>query len=132
MSYVILKRLSISMLALVSLVCYGFDIVKNGKCAEIVLPENAYESSRLAARELAEYVRKTTGMEIKVATGKSNAAGRIHIGTLDTLNGVPSSAAKALANARQNEAYYIFARGRDMYIVGRQEVAELYGTHGRY
>ncbi|MBQ7177945.1 MAG: DUF4838 domain-containing protein [Victivallales bacterium] len=123
----VLKQVAFCVLA--SLCLYGFDIVKNGKYAEIVLPENAYESSRLAANELAEYVRKTTGREIKVVIGKSDAASKIHIGTLDTLKAIPPSAAKALASAKQKEAYYIFARGRDMYIIGKQEVAELYGTY---
>ena len=39
----------------------GFDMVKGSGTAEIVLPEKPENSSRLAAKELSEYVEKMTG-----------------------------------------------------------------------
>jgi len=108
---------------------YGFDLVKGGKTAEIVLPENAYPSTKLAAEELAEYVGKVTGKKPQVVTGKSSAANKIYIGTPDTLKNLPVSAAKALKSAKQNEAHFICAKGNTLYIIGKQEVADLYATY---
>ena len=107
----------------------GFDLVKDGKAAEIVLPEKAHPSTKLAAQELAEYTEKVTGKKPAVVTGKSRAANRVCIGTLDTLKDIPANAAKALKAAKQDDAHFICAKGNTLYIVGKQEVAELYGTY---
>ena len=46
---------------LLTTVMHGFELVKDGKTAEIVLSENAHSSSKLAAQELADYTEKVTG-----------------------------------------------------------------------
>ena len=107
----------------------AFDLVKDGKTAEIVLPGNAHPSTILAAQELSDYTGKVTGKKLVVVAGKSNAKNKIYIGTLDTLKNIPASAVKALKNAKQDEAHFICAKGNTLWIVGKQEVAELYATY---
>ena len=108
---------------------YAFDLVKDTQTASIVLPENPHPSSRLAAEELSEYVCKVTGKKLAVAIGQSDATNKVYIGTFDTLNEIPESAAKALKAAKQDEAHFICAKGDNLYIIGKQEVAELYATY---
>ena len=107
----------------------GFDLVRDGKAAAIVLPENADPSSRLAAEELSEYTGKVTGIRLPVVTGQSEAENKVYIGTLETLKNIPEPAEKALRSAKQDEAHYIQAEGNTLWIIGKQEVAELYGTY---
>ena len=108
---------------------HGFDLVKNGKTAEVVLPENPYPSTRLAAKELSEYACKVTGKKLPVVTGKSTAVNQVYIGTPDTLKNMPESATRALRSAKQSEAHFICAKGNKLYIIGKQEVADLYATY---
>ena len=116
-------------LLLFSGILHGFDLVKNGKPAVIVLPENADPSSLLAAQELSEYTGKVTGVRLPVVKGKSDAKNKVYIGSLVTLKNIPASAKKALRSAKQDEAHYIKAEGNTLWIIGKQEVAELYGTY---
>lgn len=107
----------------------GFEISNDAKKAEIVLPVNPHPSTILAAEELAAYTEKVVGKKPAIIKGKSNAAVRIYIGTLDTMKNIPSSARKALTKAKQKEAYHISAKGNTLYIIGKQEVADLYATY---
>ena len=118
-----------SLAVLLPLLSPGFDLVKDGKTAEIVLPEKAHPSSVLAAQELADYTEKVTGKKPAVVKGKSSASAKVFIGTLDTLKDIPASAVKALKSAKQDEAYFICAKGNTLYIIGKQEVADLYATY---
>ena len=118
-----------SFVALLPLLSPGFDLVKDGKAAEIVLPEKPHPSTLLAAQELADYTEKVTGKKPAVVKGKSQAASKVIIGTLDTLKDIPASAVKALKEAKQLEAHFICARGNTLYIIGKQEVADLYATY---
>ena len=47
----------------------AFELVKDGKTAEIVLPENAHPSSLLAAKEIADYTEKVTGKKPAIVMG---------------------------------------------------------------
>ncbi|MBP5183332.1 MAG: hypothetical protein J6331_09940, partial [Lentisphaeria bacterium] len=107
----------------------GFDLVKNGKAAEIVLPENPYPSTLLAAEELAAYTEKVTGKKPSIVKKASSAPARIFIGTPDTLKNIPSAAKEALEKAKQEEAHFICAKGNTLYIIGKREVADLYATY---
>ena len=59
-----------SFVALLPLLSPGFDLVKDGKAAEIVLPEKPHPRTLLAAQELADYTAKVTGKKPAVATEK--------------------------------------------------------------
>ena len=107
----------------------GFDLMKNGKGAVIVLPEKPHPSSCLAAEELSTYVGKVTGKKLAIVKGNCKAESKVYIGTLDTLKNIPPSAVKALKNAKKKEAHYILARGKALYIIGKREVADLYATY---
>ncbi|MBO4304098.1 MAG: DUF4838 domain-containing protein [Lentisphaeria bacterium] len=119
-----------SFAALLPLLSPGFDLVKDGIPAEIVLPEKPHPSTLLAAQELAAYTEKVTGKKPAVVKGGSSASAKVFIGTLDTMKEIPPSAVKALKAARQDEAHFICAKGNTLYIIGKQEVADLYATYG--
>ena len=118
-----------SFAALLPLLSPGFDLVKDGIPAEIVLPEKPHPSTLLAAQELADYTEKVTGKKPAVVKGGSSASAKVFIGTLDTLKDIPASAVKALKSAKQDEAHFICAKGNTLYIIGKQEVADLYATY---
>lgn len=107
----------------------GFEVVNGTKAAVILLPENAQESSKLAAKELSDYVKKVSGTALAVETGKTGTKPFIVIGTLATLTDIPAEIVEKLNAAKQREAFFIKAAGQTMYIVGKDEVAELYGTY---
>ena len=107
----------------------GFDLVKDGKAAEIVLPENPCPSTVLAADELAAYTEKVTGKKLSIVKKASTGSARIFIGTPDTLKKIPAAAKEALAKAKQEEAHFLCAKGNTLYIIGKREVADLYATY---
>ncbi|MBP5182630.1 MAG: hypothetical protein J6331_06350, partial [Lentisphaeria bacterium] len=107
----------------------AFELVKDGKTAEIVLPEKPENSSRLAAKELAEYVEKMTGRKPAVREGSSSAPVQVLIGTLATVKNVPEEMVKKLDSMKSKEASGILAKGNKLWIIGKNEVAELYGTY---
>lgn len=108
---------------------FGFDLVKDGRTAEIVLPEKPRNSSRLAAKELSDYVEKMTGKKLTVREGNSNAPVQVVIGTLSTAKQLPAELTKKLDAMKSREACAILAQGNRLYIIGKNEVAELYGTY---
>ncbi len=107
----------------------AFELVNGSVTAEIVLPEAAEPSSRLAAKELSTYVEKISGQKLPIRLGQSQANNKIIIGSPATLPEVPTEIADKLKAMKENEAYGIMAKGNTLYIVGKNEVAELYGTY---
>ena len=128
-----MKKL-ISSLAVTAAFCSAvslsaFDLVKGNTTADIVLGKNADPSSHLAAKELSDYVGKMSGKKLAVKTDKSDAAYKIYIGTLDTVKDIPADLVKKLKAMESTEACAFLVRGKNMYIIGKNEVAELYGTY---
>ena len=107
----------------------AFDLIKGNHAAEIVLGKNADPSSHLAAKELSDYVGKMTGRKLAIKTETSTAANRIYIGTLTTVKNIPAELVKKLNAMESREACAFLVRGKNMYIIGKNEVAELYGTY---
>ena len=114
-----------------------FDIVVGGEPrAAIALAESPEESSRLAASELTNYVCRATGAMIGIkeeGLGGSEGLGglgEIVIGTLATLgDAVPADIRRALEGSSRLEASWLGVRDGVLWIVGREEVAELYATY---
>lgn len=109
-----------------------FELVGAARSAVVALPEDAEESTRLAADELTNYVFRATGRMLKVVRGgtaEANGGPSVVIGTLATLADVPASIRRRLEAAGSHEAACTATDGRTLWIVGREEVAELYATY---
>lgn len=117
----------------------SFDVVIGGAPrASIVLSESPEESSRLAAAEITNYVFRATGAKIEIreeARGKKEEdwgkeKGNIVIGTLATLGAsVPREVRDALEKSDRFEASWLGVKDGTLWIVGREEVAELYAAY---
>ena len=99
--------------------------------ARVVVPHNAEPSTRLCVEELTNYVFRISGKQVKVGgEGEQRTVPSVIIGTLKTLgDGVPAAAKAALANAKQYEAAWMGTDGGNLWIVGKEEVADLYATY---
>ena len=108
-----------------------FALVDGDVVAAVVLPQTPDESTRLAAAELTNYVFKITGRQMPVVTrgNAANAAPEVVIGTLKALSDVPQSIRKRLDATDNPEAACTGTDGRTLWIVGKDEVAELYATY---
>lgn len=95
----------------------------------IVIPEKAEESTRLSAKELTEYVQKSSGITLKTETGESAAPRQIIIGTQATLPNIPDTIRSALEKTDIEDAFFLLCKGDRLYIVGKDRVGELYGTY---
>ena len=109
-------------------VTYGFDFVKDGCASPIALPEKIFVSSELAAKELADYTEKATGVRPKIMKGEM-PSGAVVIGSLETLTDVPKTVREKLADVKSSEASVSVEDSGCFWIVGKANVAELYGTY---
>ena len=60
-----------------------FELAGDGRAARIVIPADALESTKLAAKELAEYVGKATGVTPAVSASAADGAATVMIGSKD-------------------------------------------------
>ena len=108
-----------------------FALVDGDVVASVVIPQTPDESTRLAAAELTNYVFKITGRQMPVVTrgNAANAAPEVVIGTLKALSDVPQSITRRLDATDNPEAACVATDGNTLWIVGKDEVAELYATY---
>ena len=113
-----------------------FELVGEKKCAVVVLPSRPDEATKLSAIELTNYVRKVSGKAMRIAAPDGECCGkgadggyRVVIGTLNTLDSVPPAIKKRLEATDNLEAACIAVDGRTLWIVGKDEVADLYATY---
>ena len=68
-------------LALLSVSVSALDVVKNGKpAAEIVVAADAHEGVKRAAEDLAHFIKKMTGAELKIVNAPTGSEiGRAHV-----------------------------------------------------
>ena len=100
--------------------------------ARVEIPYNAEPSTRLCVEELTNYVSKISGKILQVEVegrGRQWKGPSVVVGTLKTLKNVPERARTALANAKQYEAAWMGTDGGDLWIVGKEETADLYATY---
>ena len=111
----------------------SFDVVVDGSPrTAVVLAKSPEESSRLAAAEITNYVFRATGAALEIREGGRGKRdeGKIVIGTLDTLGeAVPADIRRALESSSRLEASWLGVRDGTLWIVGREEVAELYAAY---
>lgn len=126
-----LKLAVIAALAVLSAGCSPkeFELAGDGRAARIVIPADALESTKLAAKELAEYVGKVTGVTPAVSASAADGAATVMIGTVDRMKNLPPEVAQRLAAMKQDEAAWTGISGGKLWIVGKSETAELYAVY---
>ena len=99
----------------------------------VAIPENAWESTRLAATEFTNYVSKATGAALQVKVkgeGEQRTDCSVVIGILGELGDkVPDEARKALEATDNFEAAWTGVRNGRLWIIGKEDVAELFATY---
>lgn len=107
----------------------SFPLVRDGKPAPIVIPAEAEASTELAAKELADYVEKITGFRPALLTNDCTRVPRVEIGTLNTMHDLPEAVIRKFDESPSWESHVVTCDKDVLRIVGRDEVAELYGTY---
>lgn len=113
----------------VTSVALAFDLTEAGS---VVIPENAWHSTRLAAEEMTNYMARVTGhvLEVKKVGVESRAdEPSVVVGILSELKEVPADARKALEGTDNFEAAWTGVRDGKLWIVGKDETAELFATY---
>ena len=132
-----LLRLLALALAGAALSAQAFDFVADGKAKPVVIPANAAESTKLAATEFTNYIFKASGVMPEVEVGgvdmsahaTRDASGTVRIGTLATLADVPEAIRELLKGEESLDAFVTGEVGGRYWIVGKDDVAELYGVY---
>lgn len=107
-----------------------FEIVADGRAAAIVISDKAEPTSRLAAKELSEYVFKVSGVRPEIIGASRSGTPRICIGTMDVFPGeVPEEARKALSGCTKFEAGWTGVKDGVLYFVGKEMMGETYAVY---
>ena len=103
----------------------------NGATARVALPDDPDEATKLAVTELTNYVERVTRRTLPVVRlGSEPPDGKIVIGTLKTLGAAVPAGIRSRLEATDNpEAACIETDGCTLWIVGKDEVADLYATY---
>ena len=111
---------------------HAFTLFDGGAAARAVIPDAPEESTKLAAAEWTNYVFKATGAApaLEAIGAGADLRGAVIIGTLPSLGDrVPAAFRKMFDGEESHDAFVTgFADGA-WWIVGREEVAELYGVY---
>lgn len=95
----------------------------------IIIASDAGASTRFAAREMADYIRKSIGTAPEIVHKPGSVSSQIIIGTLKNIPNLPAEVAKKLTAARSPDAFIIVCRGNKLIIAGKERVGELYGVY---
>ena len=96
----------------------------------VAVPRDAEKSTCLAATELTNYLFRITGKTSEIVCGIEGDAPAVVVGTVKTLgDAAPAAARAALAKTDDIEAAWTGTDGGRVWIVGKNEVAELYATY---
>jgi len=116
----------------------SFPLVRDGKASPIVIPAEAEASTELAAKELADYVEKISGVRPEIRSRlevKGEGQGQqwtgpfVEIGTLNTMKDLPAAIVRKFDGSPSWESHVVTCDKDVLRIVGRDEVAELYGVY---
>jgi hypothetical protein len=106
----------------------GIELVKGGKAeCSIVLSSQPSESARLAAEELAIYINKISGAELRTIKGEDEKG--IIVGTPKTLSNIPADMKALLKKCDNEDAFYIKTIGESVFIIGKNPIGALYGSY---
>ena len=101
-------------------------LVKGGKAAgKIYLSKNASEGEKTAAKELQEYLKKSSGAVFETTDDLKQAG--IVLGTVKSKE-IPSAMKKALAGKKE-EGFLFRTQNGKFYIIGASQVGTLYGAY---
>ena len=110
----------------------AFTLVDGGRAAPVYVPGDAEATTLLAADEWTNYVFRATGAAAEVlrleGAGGAPRGPAVVIGTLATLPCAPAAVRDALGAAKSSEASATFEDGGVFWVVGKEELAEVYGT----
>ena len=114
--------LTAAVFAMLPVMTWGFDFVKNGKALAGVDLKSNEKGAVLALEELSLYTKKVTSCDI---SGIKN--GKIVIGTVKSKD-IPSSIIDSLKKNPSDEAFFLGTVNGKYYIVGQNGVAAYYGV----
>jgi len=110
--------LGVMLLAVSCATVKKFPLVQNGKPTScIVLAENADPIEKHAAAELAMFIKKTSGAEVKIANKEIEGFYPVYLKTDDRLDGV------------SDQGFAIKSGKNGLYITGKKPIGVLYGVY---
>ena len=111
-----------------SMLVQGADLVRDGSAqCSIVIRQDAPPPVRFGAQELAKYLKKITGAELRLFGEKEPTSGNVLIGTLADAELVAQ--AKLEPSALREEGFAVVSAGRDVYVIGQNPRGALYGCY---
>ena len=102
----------------------GFDITEK---TAVILPKKPLKSSILAADELADYIKKVSGITLTKDKGK--AENFICIGLASDFEEIPSSLKKKLAGTKAEDSYILYIKGNKIFFAGKSKTGELFAVY---
>ena len=122
------KFMSIAVSVAVGLESLGADLVRDGKAqCSIIVRQDAPPPVRFGAQELAEYLKKITGAELRIVGKKDKKSGNVLIGTLADADLVKQ--AKLSPASLREEGFAVVGAGKDVYVIGQDPRGALYGCY---
>ncbi len=114
-----------------SLICGtlgALELTGTSEKAEIIIPAQAALSTKRAAEEFAEYTQKVSGEKLAIKTGTSESKKKVYIGTVAAWGEQLPAAIRAKLEKAKPDSFVIKTQGDTLWIIGKNEVAEVYGT----
>ena len=108
----------------------AFTLFDGGKSARTLVPAAPDESTKLAVAEWTNYVCRVTGAAPRVEVLGGDIRGAVVIGTLTSLGELVPAAFRAMFKGEEShDAFVTGLADGAWWILGREEVAELYGVY---
>ena len=108
----------------------AFTLFDGSESARTLVPAAPDESTKLAVAEWTNYVCRVTGAAPRVEVLGGDIRGAVVIGTLTSLGDrVPAAFRAMFKGEESHDAFVTGFAGGAWWIVGREEVAELYGVY---
>ncbi|MBQ6914833.1 MAG: DUF4838 domain-containing protein, partial [Kiritimatiellae bacterium] len=124
-----MRRVVFALLLFHTAAAEAFELADAGGVAPVYVPREAEATTLLAADEWTNYVFRATGAAAEIRHGLDGVkAPAVVIGTLATLHCAPAAVCDALGAVKSSEASATFEDGGVFWIVGKEELAEVYGT----
>ena len=117
-----------ALLAVCSYSLHALDLVKNGKASgNIVVAADALPPVKYAGSELAFYLKKITGADLKISAVPSKELNNIYIGTFADKDLVKKA---SLADRKiKEDGFAVMVNAKEIYIIGSNARGALYGAY---
>ena len=122
------KFLLIAVSAAAGMFAQAADLVRDGiaQCT-VVIRQDAPPPVRFGAQELAKYLKKITGADLRIIGKKDKNSGNVFIGTLNDAELVKQ--AKLPSGSLREDGFAVVSSGRDVYVIGQNPRGALYGCY---